>query len=76
MPTDDIAIPITVTVIVMGIYIVGGAIVFSEWEGWDILSSIYFTWVLLQIPNLFLKKLRVNMNIIKLKSQTKVPKAQ
>ena len=50
MPTDDIAIPITVTVIVMGIYIVGGAIVFSEWEGWDILSSIYFTWVLLKIP--------------------------
>ena len=55
MPTDDIAIPITVTVIVMGIYIVGGAIVFSEWEGWDILSSIYFTWVLLKIPNLFFK---------------------
>ena len=45
MPTDDIAIPVTVTVIVMGIYIVGGAVVFSEWEDWDILSSIYFTWV-------------------------------
>ena len=67
---------VAVTVIVMGIYIVGGAIVFSEWEGWDILSSIYFTWVLLRIPNLFLKKIRLDIIIIKLKSQTKVPKAR
>ena len=45
MPTDDIAIPITVTIIIMGLYIVGGAVLFSEWEGWDMVTSIYFTWV-------------------------------
>ena len=47
MPTDDISIPITVTIIVMGGYIFGGALAFSHWEDWDFLSSVYFTWVLI-----------------------------
>ena len=46
MPTDDIAIPVTVTVIIMGLYIFGGAAVFTVWEeDWDLTSSVYFTWV-------------------------------
>ena len=49
MPTDEIAIPITVTIIIMGLYIVGGAALFSEWEEWDMVTSIYFTWVTLQV---------------------------
>ena len=47
MPTDDIAVPITVTVLFMGLYIFGGAAVFCKWEGWDLISSVYFTWVTL-----------------------------
>ena len=46
MPTSEIAIPVSVTIIIMGLYISGGAIVFCKWEeDWDIVSSIYFTWV-------------------------------
>ena len=48
MPTSEIAIPVSVTVIIMGLYISGGATVFCKWEkDWDIISSIYFTWVTL-----------------------------
>ena len=47
MPTDDIAVPITVTIMFMGLYIFGGAAVFCKWEGWDLISSVYFTWVTL-----------------------------
>ena len=48
MPTSEIAIPVSVTIIIMGLYIFGGAIVFCKWEeDWDIISSIYFTWVTL-----------------------------
>ena len=54
MPTDEIAIPITVTIIIMGLYIVGGAALFSEWEEWDMVTSIYFTWVTLQVIKIVL----------------------
>ena len=54
MPTDDIAIPVTVTIIIMGLYIVGGAVLFSEWEGWDMVTSIYFTWVTFCFNNWYL----------------------
>ena len=47
MPTDQVLVPITVTIIAMGLYIFGGAAVFSYWEGWDLVSSVYFTWVTL-----------------------------
>ena len=48
MPTSEIAIPVSVTVIIMGLYIFGGATVFCKWEkDWDMVSSIYFTWVTL-----------------------------
>ena len=47
MPTDEVAIPVTVTIIIMGLYIFGGAALFSYWEDWDFTSSVYFTWVTL-----------------------------
>ena len=48
MPTGEIAIPVSVTIIIMGLYIFGGATVFCKWEkDWDMISSIYFTWVTL-----------------------------
>ena len=47
MPTDEVAVPITVTVIFMGLYIFGGAALFCKWEGWDLISSVYFTFITL-----------------------------
>ena len=48
MPTSDIAIPVSVTIIIMAVYIFGGAAVFCKWEeNWDIVTSVYFTWVTL-----------------------------
>ena len=47
MPTDEIAVPITVTVMFMGLYVFGGAAIFCEWEGWDLISSVYFTFITL-----------------------------
>ena len=48
MPTNDIAIPVSVTVMIMGLYIFGGAAVFCKWEkDWDIVTSVYFTWITL-----------------------------
>ena len=48
MPTSDIAIPVSVTIIIMALYIFGGAAVFCKWEeNWDIVTSVYFTWVTL-----------------------------
>lgn len=47
MPTDEIAVPITVTVIIMGLYVFGGGLLFSHWEDWDLVDSCYFTFVTL-----------------------------
>ena len=46
MPTDKVAMPVTVTIIIMCLYIFGGAALFSYWEDWDFPSSVYFTWVI------------------------------
>lgn len=47
MPTDDIQVPIMVTLVIMGLYVFGGAAVYSRWEDWDIISSCYFTFITL-----------------------------
>ena len=31
----------------MGLYIFGGAALFNKWEGWDLASSCYFTFITL-----------------------------
>jgi len=47
MPTDQINVPIVVTLVLMGVYVVGGGAVFSAWEDWDMVSSCYFTFITL-----------------------------
>lgn len=42
-----ITVPLTITIIVIGGYIFGGAILFGLWEGWDWLQSAYFCFITL-----------------------------
>ncbi|XP_050402823.1 TWiK family of potassium channels protein 7 [Patella vulgata] len=46
---DDkkITVPLTITMIVIGGYIFGGAVLFGLWEGWDWLQSAYFCFITL-----------------------------
>lgn len=47
MPTNTIAIPIIVNVVIIFFYIFLGAMLFSIWEGWDLTSSAYFAFITL-----------------------------
>ncbi|ESP01297.1 hypothetical protein LOTGIDRAFT_73684, partial [Lottia gigantea] len=42
-----ITVPLTITMIVIGGYIFGGAVLFALWEGWDWLQSGYFCFITL-----------------------------
>ena len=42
-----ITVPLTITMIVIGGYIFGGAVLFGLWEGWDWLQSAYFCFITL-----------------------------
>ncbi|OWF47521.1 TWiK family of potassium channels protein 7-like [Mizuhopecten yessoensis] len=44
---SSITIPLTVTMVVIGTYIFGGAVLFGLWEGWDTLQSSYFCFITL-----------------------------
>ena len=44
---SKITVPLTITMIVIGGYIFGGAILFGLWEGWDWLQSAYFCFITL-----------------------------
>ena len=44
---QKITVPLTITMIVIGGYIFGGAILFGLWEGWDWLQSAYFCFITL-----------------------------
>ncbi|XP_071520993.1 uncharacterized protein [Panulirus ornatus] len=47
MPTDEVNVPITINLVMLFLYIMLGAVLFSFWEGWDLGSSCYFTFVTL-----------------------------
>ncbi|XP_059157835.1 TWiK family of potassium channels protein 18-like [Physella acuta] len=44
---EKITVPLTITMIVIGGYIFGGAVLFGLWEGWDWLQSAYFCFITL-----------------------------
>lgn len=47
MPTDDILVPITITLCIMGAYCVFGALIYVKWEGWPLMDAVYFTFITL-----------------------------
>ena len=47
MPTNSIAIPIIVNILIIAGYVAVGAVVFSAWEGWSTMAAAYFSFVTL-----------------------------
>ncbi len=47
MPTNTIPIPIIISLMVLLLYITVGAFVFNAWEGWDLLTALYFSFITL-----------------------------
>ncbi len=47
MPTTTIPIPIIVSVVILVAYILVGALMFAQWEEWDVGSAAYFSFVTL-----------------------------
>lgn len=43
----DVTIPLTVTMLVIFVYIMFGALLFKLWEGWDLLQATYFCFITL-----------------------------
>lgn len=44
---EDVTVPISLCLLVMVSYVVGGALLFSEWEGWGYLDGSYFCFITL-----------------------------
>ncbi|XP_037080376.1 TWiK family of potassium channels protein 7-like [Pollicipes pollicipes] len=47
MPTAQVLVPITINMVLIVFYLLMGALIFSNWEGWDLGSSCYFSFVTL-----------------------------
>lgn len=47
MPTSELKVPITLNLVLLAVYIMMGAVLFSIWEDWDLGSSTYFTFITL-----------------------------
>ena len=47
MPTNSIAIPIIVNILIIAGYVGVGAVCFSQWEGWSTMAAAYFSFVTL-----------------------------
>lgn len=47
MPTDDVLVPITITLCIMAAYCVFGAVIYISWEGWSLMDACYFTFITL-----------------------------
>ena len=44
---EDVTVPISLCLLVIVAYVVGGALLFSEWEGWGMLDGSYFCFITL-----------------------------
>ena len=44
---SQVMVPITINMVLIVFYLMMGAIIFSNWEGWDIGSACYFSFVTL-----------------------------
>ncbi|KAK3605638.1 hypothetical protein CHS0354_032588 [Potamilus streckersoni] len=44
---EKITVPLTITMVVIGVYIFGGSVLFGLWEDWDMLQSAYFCFITL-----------------------------
>lgn len=69
--SDHISVPISVCMLVMASYIFGGAILFSEWEGWDYLQGSYFCFITLAtiglgdlVPGMAMEKWQSNQKLV------------
>ena len=47
MPTNSIAIPIIVNILIIAGYVGVGAVCFGQWEGWSTMAAAYFSFVTL-----------------------------
>ena len=47
MPTDDVHVPITINLMLIALYLGLGALIFSSWEGWEVITAYYFSFVTL-----------------------------
>ena len=47
MQTDKVTVPISICLIIISMYIFGGAVLFTYWEEWDLLTGSYFCFVTL-----------------------------
>jgi len=47
MPTEQVQVPISITLVIISLTLVFGAIIFSNWEGWSLHSSCYFCFITL-----------------------------
>jgi hypothetical protein len=69
--SGPISVPISVCMLVMASYIFGGAILFSEWEGWDYLQGSYFCFITLAtiglgdlVPGMAMEKWQSNQKLV------------
>ncbi|KAF0292940.1 TWiK family of potassium channels protein 7 [Amphibalanus amphitrite] len=47
MPTDQVQVPIVITMIMIALCLILGAVIFSNWEDWSLSSAGYFSFVTL-----------------------------
>ncbi|CAB4068741.1 unnamed protein product [Lepeophtheirus salmonis] len=47
MPSNEVLVPIVITLLLMSLYIVAGAAVYSSWEGWSLMDASYFSFITL-----------------------------
>lgn len=47
MPTDLVSVPITVNLIIIFAFLFVGAVIFSSWENWSLVTGLYFCFVTL-----------------------------
>ena len=60
-----VVIPVTLCIVIIMVYIMLGAVMFHNWEGWDLISSAYFCFITLTTVNTW-SKMKIQICAIRL----------
>ena len=67
-----VLIPVTLCIVIIMMYILVGAVMFHQWEDWDLVSSAYFCFITLTTVKITTTTIIIIINLTTVKNTTTI----
>ena len=67
-----VLIPVTLCIVIIMMYILVGAVMFHQWEDWDLVSSAYFCFITLTTVKITTTTIIITLTTVKIIATTSI----